>query len=142
MEFPRQEYWRGLPLPPLCSCDGTGFISCGLCGHVYVGAGPGQSLNCLHSFDRGLGPDLNGSVPEYKAFPFSSYHWPVRQASDKTRAAPTSSWSRAMTQVGSNKTYVRLIPTACLFACAIKNSLYSNTASFVLLLAFTNSFIL
>ena len=49
---------------------GSGVSSCGLCGHVQVGTGPGQGLSCLHSSHRGAkcmttavpGPDFSGSV--------------------------------------------------------------------------------
>ena len=34
-----------------CSCnwDRSGFSSCGLCGHIHMRVGPGQSLSSLHS---------------------------------------------------------------------------------------------
>lgn len=44
-------------------------------------------------------PSPGGDVGPYKAFLFSSYHWPVQQGSDKTRAAPASSWSRACVSI-------------------------------------------
>ncbi|CAI9158099.1 unnamed protein product [Rangifer tarandus platyrhynchus] len=48
---------------------------------------PGSPAGSCPSPGRDRGP--------YIAFLFSHYRWPVRRASDKSRAAPTSSWSRA-----------------------------------------------
>ena len=43
----------------LLQVDGSGLSSCGLCGHVHSGAGPGQGLQCLHSSHSGSrGPGM------------------------------------------------------------------------------------